>query len=177
YQRQRAWTWEHQALVRARFIAGDDDVGEAFARVRTATLARSRDDAALRGDVAAMRERMRAELDRSDALGFDLKQGEGGLVDLEFLVQYLVLRHSDAHPALLVPRATPLLLDALAGEGCLAGDVATSLRDAHATLLALGLDCTLDRRPRRVPQDARVAGARAAISAGWTSSGPGTRDA
>src|SRR3546814_7011754 len=98
YQHHRAWTWEHQALVRARFVAGDVSLGDAWRAIRGDTLGRPRGAAALREDVDAMRRRMRSELDRSDASGFDLKQGEGGLVDLEFALQYLVLRDGAQSP-------------------------------------------------------------------------------
>lgn len=165
YQDERAWTWEHQALVRARFVAGDAGLGAAFDAVRARTLARAREDGKLRGDVAAMRARMRAELDRSDAAFFDLKQGEGGLVDLEFLLQYLVLRDSARAPALLAPRDTPGLIDAAERAGSLDADTAAGLRAAHLALLASGLECTLDRRPRRVAQTDGIAAARAAIGA------------
>ncbi|MCR6663671.1 MAG: bifunctional [glutamate--ammonia ligase]-adenylyl-L-tyrosine phosphorylase/[glutamate--ammonia-ligase] adenylyltransferase [Luteimonas sp.] len=167
YQRERAWTWEHQALVRARFIAGDDTLRGDFERVRDATLGRARDDGVLRKDVIDMRKRMRDELDRSDDARFDLKQGEGGLVDLEFLVQYLVLRHAAAHPALLQPRATPLLLEAMVPAGILDAASAEGLVRAHATLLALGLDCTLDRRKRIVPYDNSLQAARDATLDQW----------
>ena len=76
-----------------------------------------RDEATLRADVVSMRRRMRAELDRSDAARFDLKQGDGGLVDLEFLLQFLVLRDAGSRPALLAPHDTPGLLRAL-GDAC-----------------------------------------------------------
>ncbi|WP_245156436.1 bifunctional [glutamate--ammonia ligase]-adenylyl-L-tyrosine phosphorylase/[glutamate--ammonia-ligase] adenylyltransferase [Agrilutibacter solisilvae] len=165
YQRERAWTWEHQALVRARYIAGDPGLCEDYEQVRAQTLARPREPARVREDVAAMRQRMRAELDRSDASAFDLKQGEGGLVDLEFLLQALVLMHAHAHPGLTGPRNTLALIDALTDAGLLPVDIAHALRQAHATLLARGLDCTLDRRSRRVPLDADVEAARAAIKA------------
>jgi glutamate-ammonia-ligase adenylyltransferase len=163
YQRERAWTWEHQALVRARGIAGDAGLLQAFERVRSETLSRRRDPISLRDDVAAMRAKMRAELDRSDAARFDLKQGEGGLVDLEFLLQYLVLRDSHEHPALLAPRDTPGLIAAACAAGALQEPVADALRAAHASLLALGLACTLDRRQRLVADDASLVPARAAI--------------
>ncbi|MET0654382.1 MAG: bifunctional [glutamate--ammonia ligase]-adenylyl-L-tyrosine phosphorylase/[glutamate--ammonia-ligase] adenylyltransferase, partial [Pseudoxanthomonas sp.] len=94
YQRERAWTWEHQALVRARAIAGDAALLGEFDAIRAQTLSQSREVRKLKEEVANMRLKMRAELDRSDAARFDLKQGEGGLVDLEFLLQYLVLRDS-----------------------------------------------------------------------------------
>ena len=163
YQAHRAWTWEHQALVRARCVGGDADLCKAFERVRGETLARTRDAEALRADIVHMRARMRAELDRSDAGGFDLKQGEGGLVDLEFLLQALVLGHAAARRALLGPRATPVLIDAAESEGVVGAADADRLREAHATLLARGLECTLDRRSRRVPLDDGIEAARAAI--------------
>lgn len=153
YQRHRAWTWERQALVRAHAIAGDADLRADFERVRAETLAQPREAAKLREDVAAMRVRMRAELDRSSADRFDLKQGQGGLVDLEFLLQYLVLRDAAARPALLVPRDSPGLIDALCAEGVLDGEAAARLRGAHEALLGAGLACTLDRRARIVGAD------------------------
>jgi glutamate-ammonia-ligase adenylyltransferase len=132
YQRERAWTWEHQALVRARFVAGDPILHADFERVRAETLAHARDPARVREDVVAMRRRMRAELDRSDAAVFDLKQGEGGLVDLEFVLQALVLVHAQSRRELLAPRNTPGLVDAMHAAGLF--DVATTaaLLEAHA---------------------------------------------
>ncbi|HVI58088.1 MAG TPA: bifunctional [glutamate--ammonia ligase]-adenylyl-L-tyrosine phosphorylase/[glutamate--ammonia-ligase] adenylyltransferase [Luteimonas sp.] len=171
YQRQRAWTWEHQALVRARFVAGDAGLGEAFAAIRDGTLGQPRGAAALREDVASMRRRMRAELDRSDAAGFDLKQGEGGLVDLEFLLQCLVLREAASSPSLLRPRDTPGLIDACAAAGVLDDHTAAALREAHGVLLAAGLECTLDRRRRWVVENDAVAGARAAVRAAVRAAG------
>ncbi len=165
YQRQRAWTWEHQALVRARAVTGDAALCAEFERVRAQTLAQPRDAEKLREDVASMRARMRAELDRSSADRFDLKQGEGGLVDLEFLLQYKVLCESAAKPSLLDPRDTPGLIDALRREGVFDIDAAARLHAAHAALLAAGLACTLDRRTRIVAPDAAVAEARSAIAA------------
>lgn len=165
YQRERAWTWERQALVRARAIAGDDVVTAAFERIRRETLAQSRDAATLAEDVVAMRRRMRAELDRSDARQFDLKQGEGGLVDLEFLLQARVLARSAALPELIAPRHTRDLIDTLEAAGDLPENEAQALRDAHAQLLSRALDCTLDRRPRLCPDDEAIAPARAAVRA------------
>ncbi len=165
YQRERAWTWEHQALVRARFVAGDGGLHADFERVRADTLARPRDPAQVRADVVSMRRRMRAELDRSDASAFDLKQGEAALVDLEFLLQALVLAHAGSQPRLLEPRNTPGLIDAMQAAAIFDADSAAALRSAHAVLLARGLDCTLDRRQRRLPLDAELEAARAAIRA------------
>ena len=163
YQRQRAWTWEHQALVRARAIAGDPALCAEFERVRAQTLAQVRDTTGLRKDVESMRARMRTELDRSSVDRFDLKQGDGGLVDLEFMLQFLVLRESAIEPALLVPRDTPGLIDAMRDAGLFDAGTATQLRAAHATLLGAGLACTLDRRMRIVVPTAAVEEARKCI--------------
>jgi glutamate-ammonia-ligase adenylyltransferase len=186
YQRTRAWTWEHQALVRARCICGDDGLRAEFEAVRSAALARTRDVETLHADIAAMRAKMRAELDRSeridagqdagDVVRFDLKQGDGGLVDLEFLLQFLVLRHAAAQPSLLVPRATPVLLAALRDAGVLDTEVAESLVDAHGVLLAAGLECTLDRRARIVAVTPALQRAREAIGAAVRATGLHMRD-
>ena len=163
YQQQRAWTWEHQALVRARAVAGEASLLEDFEQVRRDTLGRVRDRAALAADVGQMRQRMRAELDRSEAARFDLKQGAGGLVDLEFVLQYGVLARAADVPALLQRRDSPGLIDALAGCGQLQADEAAALHQAHATLLEAGLACTLDRRPRLTAETAAIEQARTAI--------------
>jgi len=165
YQRERAWTWEHQALVRARGIAGDATLLADFEQVRTATLSRARDPETLFGDVLKMRGRMRAELDRSDAARLDLKQGAGGLVDLEFVLQTGVLSQAQHAPALCEPRETPFLITALAKAGWLPAQTAAALHDAHATLLDAGLSCTLDRRPRIVVPTQEIEAACAAITA------------
>lgn len=177
YQRQRAWTWEHQALVRARGVAGDASLCADFERVRDATLGRTRDAVTLREDVASMRRRMRAELDRSDGRGFDLKQGEGGLVDLEFVLQYFVLRGSAETPVLLSPRDTAGLIDAARASGALEDATADALHVAHDRLLSTGLACTLDRRRRWVVEDALVADARASVRAAVRHAGLGFQSA
>ena len=144
-------------------MAGDTTLLDAFEDIRTATLARVRDGGVLRDEVVKMRARMRAELDRSDIARFDLKQGAGGLVDLEFLIQYLVLRDAEAHAALVLPRDTPGLIAALAAAGALSADEAGALDAVHATFVAEGLACTLDRRPRLVVESAALATARAVV--------------
>ncbi|MCD9088287.1 bifunctional [glutamate--ammonia ligase]-adenylyl-L-tyrosine phosphorylase/[glutamate--ammonia-ligase] adenylyltransferase [Stenotrophomonas sp. SY1] len=165
YQRERAWTWEHQALVRARGVAGDALLLADFEQVRAATLGHARDSETLFGDVLKMRGRMRSELDRSDAGRMDLKQGAGGLVDLEFVLQTGVLAQAATHPALCEPRETPRLIDALAAIDWLPGDTAVALHEAHATLLDVGLSCTLDRRPRLAAPTPEIEAACAAITA------------
>ena len=164
YQRERAWTWEHQALVRARGVAGDADLLADFEGVRAQTLGRTREPEALLGDVVKMRQRMRAELDRSDAARMDLKQGAGGVVDLEFLLQAGVLLGAASEPELLQPRDTPGLINALTGSGWLPEAKAVALHAAHATLLDLGLACTLDRRPRMATASDALDAARETIT-------------
>jgi glutamate-ammonia-ligase adenylyltransferase len=100
YQEKSAWTWEHQALTRARYCAGDAAVGAAFEAIRERILRRARDPAALARDVLEMREKMHAAHPNRSQL-FDLKHDRGGMIDLEFIVQYLVLAHAHAHPELV----------------------------------------------------------------------------
>ena len=100
YQRENAWTWEHQALTRARFVAGDAALGAAFEEERIAVLRMSRDVSRLATDVVEMRRKMQAgHPNRTDA--FDLKHDAGGMVDIEFIVQFLVLAHAHRHPELV----------------------------------------------------------------------------
>ena len=102
YQEANAWTWEHQALLRARPVAGSLEVADEFERVRRETLTRRVRRDTLRDDVVEMRRRMRGELDRSSSEVFDLKHGRGGIGDIEFLVQYLVLANAAEHPDVIV---------------------------------------------------------------------------
>ena len=92
YLRDKAWTWEHQALVRARAVAGDTELAKRFAELRRSILLRDRDGDALRDEVRSMRERMRSELGSHRSDRFDLKQDPGGVADIEFMVQYGTLR-------------------------------------------------------------------------------------
>jgi [glutamine synthetase] adenylyltransferase / [glutamine synthetase]-adenylyl-L-tyrosine phosphorylase len=101
YQRDHAWTWEHQALLRARAVAGDPRVREAFERLRVRVLVECVRREALRREVAEMRERMRTELSSGTASLFDLKQDAGGIADIEFMVQFLILQHAAERTQLL----------------------------------------------------------------------------
>ncbi len=136
YQREEAWTWEHQALVRARPVAGDEAVRAGFARIRREILTRSRDPARLRAEVAGMRARMRRELDRAPFGRVHLKHGPGGVVDVEFMVQYAVLRWADAHPTLTAHTGTLPLIEALADAGVIAAGEAETLRLGYRACLA-----------------------------------------
>ncbi|MFI4969108.1 MAG: glutamine-synthetase adenylyltransferase, partial [Lysobacterales bacterium] len=157
YQRERAWVWELQALVRARLVAGGLAAARRFARIRSDLLVTVRDPQGVRAEVVAMRARWRAERDRSDAQQFDLKQGSGGLVDIEFLLQALVLLHAAQHPALLAGGNSADLIAALVAAGILDARSAAALAEAHTALLARAIRCTLDGRQRIAPRDEVIA--------------------
>jgi glutamate-ammonia-ligase adenylyltransferase len=131
YLHDKAWLWEHQALVRARPVAGDPQVGERFQAIRRATLGQQRDRVEVRGGIVDMRRRMREELDKSTAAQFDLKQGEGGMVDIEFLVQFGVLAYAHTHAGLLDYTDNIRLLDALGAAGVLEPEEVSVLADAY----------------------------------------------
>ncbi|WP_029148587.1 bifunctional [glutamate--ammonia ligase]-adenylyl-L-tyrosine phosphorylase/[glutamate--ammonia-ligase] adenylyltransferase [Methylophilus sp. 5] len=99
YQQHKAWVWEHQAITRARFVAGDASIGEAFERIRHQMMCQPRDTQALKNDIAQMREKMR-EAHKPKADRFEVKQGVGGIIDVEFMVQYLVLAQAVHYPEL-----------------------------------------------------------------------------
>lgn len=100
YQLEQAWTWEHQALVRARMVLGESKMAARFEEIRHAILMQQRDVPKLAEDVRNMREKMRAHLNQDSDSHFDLKQGIGGMTDIEFISQYIVLRYSSQYPAL-----------------------------------------------------------------------------
>lgn len=119
YQRRSAWTWENQALIRARIVVGSREITRQFERIRSGVLARPRDADSLRQEVVDMRNRMRRELDRAGAGEIDLKHGPGGIVDIEFMVQFEVLRRAGQHDGLLRRTDTLGLLEALGAAGLL----------------------------------------------------------
>ncbi|HYQ70913.1 MAG TPA: bifunctional glutamine synthetase adenylyltransferase/deadenyltransferase, partial [Gammaproteobacteria bacterium] len=134
YQRGSAWTWENQALVRARVVCGNEDLAHHFRRIRAGVLARPRTPGELRGEVVEMRERMRQELDKSRGDQVDLKQGRGGIVDVEFMVQCGVLLWSDAQADLLDFTDNLNLLDAFARHGLLPGEDVRLLAEAYCAI-------------------------------------------
>ncbi|MEJ1959103.1 MAG: DUF294 nucleotidyltransferase-like domain-containing protein [Nitrosomonadales bacterium] len=99
YQQKHAWVWEHQALTRARFSAGDPHVGEQFNAIRNEVLCQSRDLQSLRHEIVSMRQKMHDGHPNFSGL-FDIKHDRGGMVDIEFMVQFLVLAHAHEHPVL-----------------------------------------------------------------------------
>lgn len=143
YQENEAWTWEHQALVRARVLVGSQDVGQAFEKVRAQVLGKTRDLAKLQQEVSEMRAKMRDNLgSKSTAAGtaanafeatapFDLKQDAGGIVDIEFMVQYAALAWSQSHPPLLRWTDNIRILEELEHEGLMPAEDASLLREAY----------------------------------------------
>lgn len=143
YLQNDAWTWEHQALIKARPILGEAPLLARFEEIRRATLCLPRDDRQLKKDITEMRERMFAN--KKPATGrFHLKQSRGGLIDIEFISQYLVLRHAHRHPGLITPRATRNILRSVRELGLLDRSCADRLLAAHAHLSALEQGLTLN---------------------------------
>jgi len=139
YQREDAWTWEHQALVRARVVAGDKKLGEAFDRARKSILEQQRCEQSLRTEVVKMREKMRKHLGRATKDGkFSLKQGDGGIVDIEFMVQFAVLAWSHNHPQLTRWSDSIRILESLAQSGLLSEQKTSQLIDAYKRYRSAG---------------------------------------
>ncbi|MDF1528813.1 MAG: bifunctional [glutamate--ammonia ligase]-adenylyl-L-tyrosine phosphorylase/[glutamate--ammonia-ligase] adenylyltransferase [Sedimenticola sp.] len=151
YQSNEAWTWEHQALLRARPVAGDPAVIERFQQIRRTVLSRERDPQQLQKDVREMREKMRGALDKSNDQQFDIKQGSGGIADIEFMVQYGVLRWSSKHPDLLDWTDNIRLLESLARHHLFEGEVAERLADNYRALRAVYHRKALSELPGLVP--------------------------
>ena len=154
YQKKNAWTWEHQALVRARAVAGTLATMAAFEQVRVDILSTARDPDKLVDDVRAMRARMRTELDRSDGDRFDIKQGVGGITDIEFMVQYAVLRWASLHPELLAFTDNLRLLEGLVRLELFTTDIGTSLHDAYFAYRAEIHRCALQESDMLVDRSA-----------------------
>ena len=140
-----------------------DDEVTAFEALRMEILCSPRDQAALNGEITAMRQRMRAELDRSRADAFDLKHGFGGLTDIEFFLQALVLGHAATNPALAACRDSSALVAASAQVGLLTADEAEFLREGIEVLQAESLRCHLAMRPRVVAPASALQAVRDAV--------------
>ncbi|WP_407935117.1 bifunctional [glutamate--ammonia ligase]-adenylyl-L-tyrosine phosphorylase/[glutamate--ammonia-ligase] adenylyltransferase [Cupriavidus plantarum] len=162
-----AWVWEHQALTRARFCAGDAEIGARFESLRQDVLCQPRDADALRAEIVEMRGKVSDGHPNPTAL-FDLKHDRGGMVDIEFTVQYLVLLHSRAHPA-LTRNAGNIALLRIAGElGLIDTTLAGEVGDAYRLFRARQHQLRLDGHAQaRVPA-ASVANETARVRALWT---------
>jgi len=167
YQRQEAWTWEHQALLRARPVAGDAHLCAGFeaARRRILTAAVHRDT--LRTDVAEMRARMRRELSKAGEAQFDIKQDAGGIADIEFLVQYWVLAAAAAQPQLLRYTDNIRQLEGLTAAGVVSGARARSLTETYISYRAVLHHLSLEAQGERVVEAAPYAQMRDGVIEIW----------
>ena len=179
YQENRgsntAWTWEHQAMTRARMVppsaptAGasspSDPLTARFDAVRHAVITAPRDHAALRGEIIAMREKMRNAHPIRDGL-FDVKHSPGGMVDAEFVTQYLVLAHTAQHPGLAPNLGNIALLRRAEDAGLLPAGVGQAAADAYRALRRVQHRARLDEQPTQVAPDT-LAGERLAIQQLW----------
>jgi len=153
YQSEEAWTWEHQALIKARPICGDDLIAGRFKKIRSRVLARQRSETELKEEVVRMRERMRQELLKPTAGFFDLKQDTGAMVDIEFLVQYLVLLNSHKHPSLLRWTDNVRLLQTLIETGIMDEVTAHQLKHAYLIYRAVAHQLSLQEKPAHVARE------------------------
>ncbi|MBI3156420.1 MAG: bifunctional [glutamate--ammonia ligase]-adenylyl-L-tyrosine phosphorylase/[glutamate--ammonia-ligase] adenylyltransferase [Burkholderiales bacterium] len=160
-----AWTWEHQAITRARFAAGAPQIGPAFEAVRRAVLTAPRDHTALREEIRAMRRKV-GEAHHLPAGRFDVKHSAGGMMDVEFAVQYLVLAHAGAHPPLQDNAGNIALLQRAEDAGLLPAGVGRGAADAYRELRRAQHQARLDEKPTHVDPAAFDA-PRAAVQALW----------
>jgi glutamate-ammonia-ligase adenylyltransferase len=151
YQSSDAWTWEHQALVRTRVIYGHARLAARFKEIKRDVLMRTRDKKVLRENVVKMRNKMRQHLDKSSKTEVDIKQGLGGLVDIEFLVQYLVLAHSAQHPNLSDYSDNINLLEYLANIDVITKQQQQALVDNYCKLRDIGHHATLQNSAAMIP--------------------------
>ena len=154
YQRNEAWTWEHQALVRARVVAGSPALAKRFEQTRAAILMQQRDSTTLLDEVCSMREKMRAHLANSSVDQFDLKQDRGGIVDIEFMVQFLVLNHAWQFSDLVTYTDNIRILDAIEAHQLLTAVDAETLREAYRVLRSVGHRQALQEQSNSVVADA-----------------------
>ncbi len=161
YQLHQAWTWEHQALVRARVVAGDDELAQAFAAIRREVLAQKRDELALREEVLSMREKMRDHLSsqakiKNSAI-FDIKHDAGGIVDIEFMVQYGVLAWASDYPELTRYPDNVRILEGFAACNKLSAEQVEALKAAYLEYRARSHRLALAQQPVQVPDTEFIA--------------------
>ncbi len=166
YQRQSAWTWEHQALSRARVVVGSPRMTALFENLRREVLTAEREPETLRQEIAAMREKMRVHRNHPEPGRWDIKQGAGGLIDVEFLVQHAVLAHAAAHPTVIAHTDVWRQLEALEKAGCWPATRAYALLDAQRQYRAWRHRSMLRGESMAAPDEAFVE-ARALVSGLW----------
>ena len=168
YQRTHAWPWEHQALTRARPAAGHAAVGERFEQIRRSILVTPRDRQALRHEVRAMRDKISAG-HRNPTPLFDLKHDRGGMVDIEFTTQYLVLAHACDHPQLAQNLGNISLLKLAGQAGLIDADLAVRAGDVYRILRRMQHQARLQGQDKaRVPAEP-MAQPRALVEQLWQS--------
>ncbi len=168
YQLNDAWTWEHQALVRARVVAGSEALAEEFQRVRHQVLCQPREREALREEVTKMREKMRTHLGSEEkAPQFNLKQDAGGIVDIEFMVQYAVLAWAEESPELTEYTDNIRILGTLEQAGRLSSEFVTQLIDAYKTYRTVGHRLALQRQEAVVSDDQAFVDERKLVTDLW----------
>jgi len=153
YQLEKAWTWEHQALARARPVSGDLSLADRFETIRKQILSRIPDPVQLKKNVRNMRRQLLREHARSESLDFDLKNDRGGIIDIEFLVQYLVLLKSCDHPDLVQWTDNVRQLTTLIETGIIPEHQAFFLKEAYLTYRATVHRLSLQEKPAVVPAD------------------------
>ncbi|MFD2167955.1 bifunctional [glutamate--ammonia ligase]-adenylyl-L-tyrosine phosphorylase/[glutamate--ammonia-ligase] adenylyltransferase [Thalassotalea euphylliae] len=151
YQLTEAWTWEHQALVRSRIIYGHELLAERFNTIRRNILSMAREPEGLKKDVVEMREKMRGHIDKSTETDIDLKHGLGGLVDIEFLAQYLVLNFSHEFPALTTYSDNVRIFEQLAKHKILTLEQSSQLVDSYCQLRNEGHRAVLQNEASTLP--------------------------
>ncbi|WP_312455332.1 bifunctional [glutamate--ammonia ligase]-adenylyl-L-tyrosine phosphorylase/[glutamate--ammonia-ligase] adenylyltransferase [Pseudescherichia sp.] len=166
YQQNEAWTWEHQALVRARVVYGDPQLKSRFDEIRRAILMTPRDGEKLQTEVREMREKMRAHLGNKHRERFDLKADAGGITDIEFIAQYLVLGHAHQKPKLTRWSDNVRILELLAQNDIMDEQEAQALTHAYTTLRDALHHLALQEQPGHVPET-EFAGEREQVSASW----------
>jgi glutamate-ammonia-ligase adenylyltransferase len=166
YQHYEAWTWEHQALLRARAVGGDGALCRRFEAVRKAALCQAVRRDSLRKDVLEMRRRMRRELAQTDASRFDIKQDPGGIGDIEFLVQYWVLGAAAEHPELIAHSDNIRQLEGLAVAGIVDSETARWLKETYINYRTILHHLSLEGG-QRVVEAASHAGTRAKVREIW----------
>ena len=185
YQQQRAWTWEHQALTRARWCAGDKALAAPFEAIRKAVLRTPRDRQKLRSEIVEMRDKMRAEKDKKredkkregesgdpqneSPAQFDLKHVRGGIVDVEFIVQYLILAYAAEHPEFIGNLGNFALLTRAGALGILDEDIAARVAKAYLAYRERQHRARTNNEERTWIGLDELADERRAVTAAWTS--------
>ena len=156
YQKDRAWTWEHQALVRARPIAGSKDIIKEFDRIRDSVLRTPLEEGKLKEEVLAMRQKMRDHLDRSSDKLYDLKQGKGGMIDVEFISQYLLLKNAPIIPKMKLWTDNVRILEECSNLDIIDDETARTLISAYIDIRKIYHELSLADMPRLLAKEHRL---------------------